>query len=275
MSGVWFQYLSDLRLSKTGINKRRLAVGLVLGLYNVGLLFFHNQIQEISSGFLLLACVALSTMIFEKRLQKHQKVIVLFFLNGLIYTAIWLVLTFKVQLVEVERNFFLALILVVYLIIVGIVQAFVSDESAKRADLGSLLTGVTMIPILLGAIMLVDPELKGVVTTNIFFIALVVLDFIDYKLLQTSKDKVSDETIISQEQWSKPYQSFPKHKLTNSQIKVASLLLDKKSVVEIADTLGISENAVHRHCSDLNKRLGCSSTREFVQRYGDSHIDLS
>lgn len=262
--GTVLQARIDIKIRKQDILSNRMIIALLLILYNWFRLLEVADNTTLDLCFFVLNCGFVSTLILESQIKNRSRFLIVALANVLLFSVVFLV-TFWIDGIGFhERLLILSLVLIIYFVAFTITRHFSGVSSSQtQGSLDTFFASIVFIFIAFGSLLIREYELMGVLTLNVFYLGYVAKDLLLFRYYggttrmtpQNTSNQNSIEDVLA------PFQ------LSERQLKVAKLLLENKSVPEIASQLGVSDNAIYQHCHLINKKTGSISTIDFVFRY--------
>lgn len=251
------QSIFDMKFLKQNLVSNRFVVALLLMLYNW--LRTISGIEEtlLDAVFFVLCCGLLTSSLVELGSRKPHSFWILSAFNALFFGIAYYTSLYLKEIGEPERYLILSVVLTMYFIAYGTVSLFRGSTGPLKLE--QLGIGILFVMILFGSLLVQQPEIIGVLTLNLMFIGLFVKNLLEHYYFNASRVLKKEIDTLSLR--------LAAFNLTKTELKIAALVLQGFSVMEMANQLYVSENTIHKHCSNINKKTNCTSTTEFVQRF--------
>lgn len=164
-----------------------------------------------------------------------------------------------------DRIFVFTAIILMYhsLYTVHVLFKILAKESIEFKGFSSMITPILFSVLVVLSLLFTNQGYKGVVSMNIFFLGLVTDDMLRYYLKKQIKTEPNFDP-----------SSFKNFNLSPKESEVADLILKGISNQEIADTLSMSVNTVHKHCSNVYKKTHTQSRYDFMSQFAPSSSDF-
>ena len=256
-AGMIVQSIFGMKVLNRDLLSNRLVVALFLVVYNWARMITGIEESLIDAVFFILNCGLLTSSMFTTAHSKVHTFWVLSTLNTLFFALTYLITLYLKGVGIQERYLVLSVVMIMYYLAFGTVNFVIGRHQALKLD--HFVTGFVFVMLLFASLVIQEKELVGILTLNMMFIGLVAKELLEHFYFNTSRNiklavqKASDK--------------LAEYNLTKTELKVAALILDGNSVVEIAEIFHVTENTIHKHCSNINKKTGVPSTTDFVLRY--------
>ncbi|WP_299242998.1 helix-turn-helix transcriptional regulator [uncultured Aquimarina sp.] len=267
--------------------RRYLILGLLFVIYNAtgGLLPSKNFPSPLIVQYIITYCVAIVLCVFIiYYIYKEYDIVFIKFYFSIRNISILLITTFVTLFLltffitnslSLARLFFtlpITLIGCYFLYLFYKELSKTRAQSSKLIHRRSILTFISISSVVLLPILTLIGDYQWLTFTimNIAFYAITIIEVDRYLYFLEHKHKIYKSEVIDFVESNKglPEPRLIFYALTPRELEIALSILDKKSYKKIAKTFCISEGTVSKHASNIFKKTGINSKREFLNKFG-------